>query len=58
MIETYTNTGDTVLDNCSGSGTVGVGCIETSRNFILIEKDPIEFKKGFNRVEESLTNKN
>jgi site-specific DNA-methyltransferase (adenine-specific) len=40
LIRTYTNEGDTVLDNCAGSGTTGVACINTNRKFILIEKDP------------------
>lgn len=39
LIRTYTNEGDTVLDNCAGSGTTGVACINTNRNFILIEQD-------------------
>jgi site-specific DNA-methyltransferase (adenine-specific) len=40
LIRTYTNPGDTVLDNCMGSGTTGVACVNTGRNFIGIEKDP------------------
>jgi len=40
LIRTYTNEGDTVLDNCAGSGTTGVACLNTGRKFILIEKDP------------------
>lgn len=39
LIKTYTNEGDLVLDNCAGSGTTGVACLNTNRNFILIEKD-------------------
>ena len=39
LIKTYTNEGDTVLDNCAGSGTTGVACLNTGRKFILIEKD-------------------
>lgn len=39
LIHTYTNEGDTVLDNCAGSGTTGVACLNTGRKFILIEKD-------------------
>jgi len=39
LIKTYTNEGDTVLDNCAGSGTTGVACINTNRKYILIEKD-------------------
>lgn len=39
LIKTYTNDGDLVLDNCAGSGTTGVACANTNRNYILIEKD-------------------
>ena len=39
LIKTYTNEGDTVLDNCAGSGTTGVACKNTNRNYILIEKE-------------------
>jgi site-specific DNA-methyltransferase (adenine-specific) len=40
LIKTYTNEGDTVLDNCAGSGTTGVACKNLNRNYILIEKEP------------------
>lgn len=40
FIRTYTNPGDVVLDNCMGSGTTGVACLKTGRQFIGIEKDP------------------
>jgi len=39
LIKTYTNEGDIVLDNCAGSGTTGIACINTNRNYILIEKE-------------------
>ncbi len=39
LIKTYTNEGDLVLDNVAGSGTTGVACKNTNRNFILIEQD-------------------
>jgi site-specific DNA-methyltransferase (adenine-specific) len=39
LIKTYTNEGDLVLDNCAGSGTTGVACINTNRRYILIEKE-------------------
>lgn len=39
LIKTYTNEGETVLDNCLGSGTTAVACINTDRNFIGIEKE-------------------
>lgn len=43
LIRTYTNEGDTVLDNTMGSGTTGVACVNTGRNFIGIERDPAYF---------------
>lgn len=39
LIRTYTNEGDLVLDNTMGSGTTGVACVNTGRNFIGIEKE-------------------
>jgi site-specific DNA-methyltransferase (adenine-specific) len=39
LIRTYTNEGETVLDNCMGSGTTGVACANTGRNLIGIERD-------------------
>ena len=39
LIRTYTNEGDTVLDNCAGSGTTGVACKNLKRKAILIEKE-------------------
>ena len=39
LIKTYTNEGETVLDNCIGSGTTAIACINTGRNFIGIEKE-------------------
>lgn len=50
LIKTYTNPGDTVLDNCMGSGTTGVACVNTGRNFIGIEKDPAYFAIAQNRI--------
>lgn len=39
LIKTYTNEGDLVLDNCIGSGTTAIACMNTNRNFIGIEKE-------------------
>lgn len=39
LIKTYTNEGDTILDNCMGSGSTGVACLNANRNFIGIELD-------------------
>ena len=54
LIRTYTNEGDTVLDNCMGSGTTGVACVNTGRNFIGIEKDDKYFAIASQRIGESL----
>ena len=51
LIKTYTNEGDTVLDNCMGSGTTGVACVNTNRNFIGIEKDERFFEIASNRIQ-------
>jgi site-specific DNA-methyltransferase (adenine-specific) len=53
MILTYTNPGETVLDNTMGSGTTGVACVNTGRSFIGIEEDPTYFKLAKNRIEEA-----
>lgn len=50
LIKTYTNPGDTVLDNCMGSGTTGVACKNTGRNFIGIEKDEEYFRIASDRI--------
>lgn len=39
LVKTYTNEGETVLDNCMGSGSTGVACMNTGRKFIGIEND-------------------
>jgi site-specific DNA-methyltransferase (adenine-specific) len=51
LIRTYTNTDDTVLDNCMGSGTTGLACSLTGRNFIGIEIDPRIFATAQRRLE-------
>lgn len=50
LIKTYTNEGETVLDNCMGSGSTGVACINTNRRFIGIEKDDNYFKIAKERI--------
>jgi len=50
LIKTYTNEGETVLDNCMGSGTTGVACKNINRNFIGIELDPEYFKIAEKRI--------
>lgn len=51
LIKTYTNEGETVLDNCMGSGTTGVACVNTNRNFIGIELDDKYFEIAKERIE-------
>ena len=43
LIKTYTNEGDWVLDNCMGSGSTGIACLNTNRNFIGMEMDKTYF---------------
>ncbi len=53
LIKTYTNEGETVLDNCMGSGSTGVACVNTNRNFIGIELDADYFKIAERRIAEA-----
>ena len=50
LIKTYTNEGEIVLDNCIGSGTTALACINTNRNFIGIEKDEHYFNLANERI--------
>ena len=53
LIRTYTNPGMTVLDNCMGSGSTGVACVNTGRKFIGMELDPGYFEVAKRRIEEA-----
>ena len=57
LIKTYTNEGDVVLDNTMGSGTTGVACINTNRNFIGMELDDKYFEIAKARINEATTAK-
>jgi len=50
LIRTYTREGEAVLDNCMGSGTTGVACLNTGRNFIGIERDAKYFQIASERI--------
>ena len=50
MIKTYTDSGDTVLDNCMGVGSTGVACVNTNRRFIGIELDDDYFNIAKQRI--------
>ena len=53
LIKTYTNEGDTVLDFTMGSGSTGVACVNTGRDFIGIELDEGYFNIAQNRIKEA-----
>ena len=50
LIKTYTNEGETVLDNCMGSGSTGVACKNTNREFIGMELDENYYKVACERL--------
>ena len=52
LLKTHSNLGDVVLDNTMGSGTTGVGCLNTGRNFIGIEKEDKYFIVAQDRIRE------
>lgn len=54
LIKTYTNERETVLDNCMGSGSTGVACINTKRNFIGFELDKKYFDIARQRIDNAL----
>lgn len=50
LIRTYSEAGDTILDNCMGSGSTGIACINTNRNFIGIELNEEYFNIAHKRI--------
>ena len=57
LIKTYTVEGETVLDNTMGSGSTGVACVNTGRNFIGIEKDDKYFDIAEKRISDATKDK-
>ena len=53
LVRTYTNPGETVLDFTMGSGTTGVACVNTGRQFIGIERDPTYYAIAERRIAEA-----
>ena len=53
LIKTYTNENETVLDNCMGSGSTGVACINTNRKFIGMEMDDKYYEIACERIEDA-----
>ena len=52
LVKTYTNEGDVVLDNCMGSGSTGVACQNTNREFIGMELDEDYYKLACERIKQ------
>lgn len=50
LIKTYTNEGEVVLDNCMGSGTTAIACINTNRNYIGFELEGEYYQKSLDRI--------
>lgn len=57
LIHTYTNEGETVLDNAAGSGSTGVACVNTNRDFIGIELDENYFNIAQKRINQAIQDK-
>ena len=57
LIKTYTNEGETILDNTMGSGSTGVACVNTNRKFIGIELDKDYFIIAKDRINKIIDNK-
>lgn len=58
LIKTYTNENETVLDNTMGSGSTGVACVNTDRNFIGMELEEKYFDIAKERIEKAVTEAN
>lgn len=57
LIRTYTLEGETVVDNCMGSGSTGVACINIDRKFIGIEKDDKYFEIAKKRIDDAINDR-
>lgn len=57
LINTYSNEGDLILDNCIGSGTTAIACINTNRNFIGFELDKHYYDIAKERIQKALAEK-
>jgi site-specific DNA-methyltransferase (adenine-specific) len=51
LIKTYTNENDVILDNCIGSGTTAIACMNTNRNYIGFELDKKYYDTACDRIE-------
>jgi len=58
LIKTYTDEGDIVLDNCIGSGTTAIACINTGRNYIGFELVKEYYEIAKNRINKHILDNN
>ena len=58
LIKTYTNEGDLVLDNCMGSGTTAIACINTNRNYLGFELNKEYYELAKNRINKHILDNN
>ena len=58
LIRTYTNEGETVLDNCMGSGSTAIAAINTHRNFIGFELDGTYYNLAKERINQHISDLN
>lgn len=57
LIKTYSNENELILDNCMGSGSTGVACVNTNRKFIGIELDDNYFQIAQKRIDDAISEK-
>jgi len=58
LIKTYTNESDLVLDNCMGSGTTAIACINTNRNYLGFELNKEYYEIAKNRINKHIIDNN
>ena len=58
LIKTYSNEGELVLDNCIGSGTTAIACINTNRNYIGFELNKEYYELAKNRINKHIIDNN
>ena len=58
LIKTYSNENDLILDNCMGSNSTGIACLNTNRNYIGIEKDDTYFNVSIDRTQKHIKENN
>lgn len=55
LVKTYSQPGEVILDNCMGSGTTAIACLNTNRQFIGFETKEEYYRKSLERIRENCT---